>query len=102
MKERICKIQQILTIPGQPWIFIVRTDVKLKLKYSDYLMQRADSLEKTDPGKDWRQEEKGAAKDEMVGEHHWLNGHKFEQTPGDSEGQESLGFSWGWKELDVT
>ena len=34
-----------------------------------------------DAGKDWRQEEKGMREDEMVGWHHWLNGHKFEQAP---------------------
>ena len=39
-----------------------------------------------DAGKDWRQEEKGATRDEMVGWHHWLNGHEYEQIPGDSEG----------------
>ena len=38
-----------------------------------------------DARKDWGQEEKGATEDEMVGWHHWLNGHEFEQTPGDSE-----------------
>ena len=43
-----------------------------------------------DAGKDWGQEEKGAIKDEMVGWHHWLNGHEFEPTLGDSEGQGSL------------
>ena len=36
------------------------------------------------------QEEKEATEDEMVGRHHRLNGHEFEQTPGDSEGQRSL------------
>ena len=43
-------------------------------------------------------------KDEMVGWHHRLNGHKFEQTPGDGEGQGSLACcsSWGCKELDMT
>ena len=41
-------------------------------------------------GKDWRQEEKGPTEDEMVGWHHRLNGHEFEQTPGDGEGQRSL------------
>ena len=41
-------------------------------------------------GKDWGQEEKGVTKDEMVGWHHWLNGHESKQTPGDSEGQGSL------------
>ena len=42
-----------------------------------------------DAGKDWRQEEKGVTEDEMVGWHHWLNGHEFEQASGD-EGQGSL------------
>ena len=41
-------------------------------------------------GKDWGQEEKEATEDEMVGWHHWLSGHEFEQTPGDGEGQGSL------------
>ena len=43
-----------------------------------------------DAGKDWQQEEKGAAEDEMVGWHHRLNGHEAEQTLGDGEGQGSL------------
>ena len=43
-----------------------------------------------DAGKDWGQEEKGVAGDEMIGWHHQLNGHEFEQTPGDNEGQGSL------------
>ena len=43
-----------------------------------------------DAGKDWGQEEKGTTEDEVVGRHHQLNGHEFEQTPGDSEGQGSL------------
>ena len=41
-------------------------------------------------GKDWRQEEKGTTEDEMVGWHHWLDGHEFEQSPGFGEGQGSL------------
>ena len=40
-------------------------------------------------GKDWRQEKKAATEDEMVGWHDQLNGHEFEQTPGDCEGQGS-------------
>ena len=40
-------------------------------------------------GKDWGQEDNGATEDEMVGWYHWLSGHEFEQTPGDSEGQEA-------------
>ena len=57
-----------------------------------------------DVGKDGRQEEEGSTEDEMVGWHHQLNGHEFEQTPGDSEGQGSLvGCSpWGHKESDTT
>ena len=65
--------------------------LKLKLQYSGHLMQRANSLGKNlDAGKDWGQKEKGATEDEMVGWHHQLNGHEFEETPGDSEGQGSL------------
>ena len=57
-----------------------------------------------DAGKDGRQEEKGMTEDEMVGWHHRLNGHEFEQTPGDSEGQRGLACCspWGLKELDTT
>ena len=54
--------------------------LNLKLQYFGHLMWRADSLEKTDAGKDWGQEEKGMTEDEMVGWHHWLNGDGFEQT----------------------
>ena len=45
----------------------------------------------SDAGKDWRQEEKGTTKDEMVGWHHHLYGHEFEQAPGVGDGQASLG-----------
>ena len=55
--------------------------LKLKLQYFGHLIQRAESREKTDSGKDWRQEEKGAAEDEMVGWHHQLSGHESQQTP---------------------
>ena len=53
-------------------------------------------------GKDRRQE-KGVTEDEMVGWHHQLNGHEFEQAPGDSEGQRSLACCspWSRKELDT-
>ena len=43
-----------------------------------------------DAGKDWRQEEKGMTENEMVGWHHWLGGHEFEQTPGAGDRQGSL------------
>ena len=57
-----------------------------------------------DAGKDWRQEEKGTTGDEMVGWHHWLNGHEFEQVPGVGEGEGSLEcwIPWDHKELDMT
>ena len=56
-----------------------------------------------DAGKNWGQE-KGATEGEMVGWHHWLNGHESEQTPGDSEGPGSLVCysSWDWKESNTT
>ena len=52
--------------------------LKLKLQYFGHLMQKVDSLEKTDAGRDWGQEEKGTTEDEMAGWHHRLNGHEFE------------------------
>ena len=54
--------------------------------------------------KDWRLEKKGTTEDEMVGWHHQLNGHEFEQTPGVSEGQGSLVccIPWGHKDSDRT
>ena len=76
--------------------------LKLKLQYFGHLMQRVDSLEKTDAGRDWRQEEKGMTEDEMVGWHHLLNGCEFEQALGMGDGQESLACCspWGHKELN--
>ena len=44
--------------------------LRLKLQYFGHLMRRADSLEKNDAGRDWRQEEKGTTEDEMAGWHH--------------------------------
>ena len=79
--------------------------LKPKPQYSGHLMQRADSLEKDlEAGKDQRQEEKGMIEEEMVGWHHQLEGHKFEQAPGVGDGQGSLACfdSWGRKELDTT
>ena len=76
----------------------------LKLQYFGRLFQRADSLEKTLMLGKIEGRRKRGRQDEMVGWHHRLNGHGFEQAPGDSEGQESLAcFSpWGRKESDTT
>ena len=52
--------------------------LKLKLQYFGHLMRRVDSLEKTDDGRDWGQEEKGTTEDEMAGWHHCLDGREFE------------------------
>ena len=65
--------------------------LKLKLQYFIHLRQRTDSLQKDpDAGQCWREEEKEITEDEMVGWHHWLNEHEFEQTPGVGDWQGSL------------
>ena len=79
--------------------------LKLKLQYFGYLMRRTDSLEKDpDAGKDWMQEGKGMTEEEMVGWHHQLNAHVFEQALGVGDGQGSLACCspWGCKEPDTT
>ena len=99
-----CKESQLINPKGnQFWIFIGRTDAETPILWppdeKNWLIGK-DS----DAGKDWRQEEKGMTGDEMVGWHHRSNGHEFEQTPGDSEGQEGLACCspWDHKELDMT
>ena len=75
---------------NKPWIFIGRIDAKAE--DSIFWSPNANSQligKNPDDGKDWRQE-KGVTEDEMVGWRHQLNGHDFEQTPGDSEGQGGL------------
>ena len=78
--------------------------LKLKLQYFGHLMWRVDSLEKTDAGTDWGQEETGTTEDEMAGWRHWLYGRVSEWTPGDGDGQGGLACcnSWGRKESDTT
>ena len=61
-----------------PGISLEGMMLKLKLQYFGHLMQRADSLEKTDAGRDWGQEEKETTEDEMAGWHHQVDGHEFE------------------------
>ena len=88
---------------NQSWIFIGRTDAEAETPIlwppdaKNWLVGK-----NPDAGKEWRQE-KGTT-DEMVGWHHWLNGHEFEQTPRNSEGQGRLACwsPWGHKELDMT
>ena len=60
-----------------PGCSLVGLMLKLKLQYFDHLRQRVGSLEKTDAGKDWGQEEKGTTEDEMARWHHQLDAHEF-------------------------
>ena len=89
---------------NQFWIFIGRTDANTEAPILWPLYAKSQLIGK-DPNawKDWRQEEKGTTQDEMVGWHHQLNGHEYEQTLGDGE-NESLGcwILWGCKKLHTT
>ena len=105
-------VQPVHPKGNQPWILIGRTDAEAETAIfwppdvKNWLIWKDP-----DTGKDWRQKEKGTAEDEMVGWHCQLNGHMFEQTPGDSEGQSNLksmgsqkvGHDWAtelkWKKL---
>ena len=74
---------------NQPWVFTGRTDAEAEIAILWPPDAKSWHVAKDpDAGKDWRQEEKGTTEDEMVGWHHWLNGHEFEETLGDGEGQE--------------
>ena len=101
-----CKeIKPINPRGNQPWIFIRRTDAKTEapILWPPDVKSR---LTRKDPDarRDWGQEENGATEDEMLGWHHQLNGHEFEQTPGDGEVQGNLACCspWGLKESDTT
>ena len=99
------EIQPVHPKGNQSWIFIGRTDAKAETlilwppDVKSWLIWKDP-----DAGKDWRQEEKETTEDEMVGWHHRLNGHEFEQALGDGEGQGSLACCspWCYKELDMT
>ena len=66
--------------------------LKLKNLLTFFTPDAKNLLIEKDPdvGQDWRQKEKGMIEDEMVGWHHWLDGHEFEQAPGVGDGQGSL------------
>ena len=101
-----CKdIQPVHSKRNQSWIFFGRTDAEAETPIlwppdaKNWLIWKDP-----DPGKDWRQEEKGTTEDEMVWWHHQLDGHEFEHTPGVGEGQGSLECCnpWCCKESDMT
>ena len=102
----VCKeIKPVNPKGNQFWIFIGRTGAEAETPIlwppdvKSWLIGKDP-----DAGKDWRQEEKGAAEDEMVGWHHQLNGHEFEKAPGVGDGQGSLTCCrpWDCKEWDMT
>ena len=89
---------------NQSWIFIGRTDVEAEapILWPPDVARRLIGKD-PDSGKDWRQEEKGMIDNKMVGWHHWLNGHEFEQTLGDGKDREArcaavhgVANSWTW------
>ena len=84
-----------LGLGNQHWIYTGRTDAEAPILWPPDAKSQLIG-EDPDAGKDWGQEEKGVTEDEMVGWHHQLNGHEFEQTPGDGEGQESLACCNPW------
>ena len=76
---------------NQFWIFIGRTDAEAETPVLWLSDAKGWLIGKDpDPGKDWEQEVKGVTEDEMVGWHHQLNGHEFEPTLSNSEGQGNL------------
>ena len=90
---------------NQSWIFLGRADAEAEtpiLWPPDVKSQLTGK--DPDAGKDWRQEEKGTTEDEMIGWHHWLNGHECEHTLRNSKGQGSLVCCSPWcrKESDTT
>ena len=100
-----CKeIQPVHPKGDQFWVFIGRTDVEAETP----ILCPPDVKSRL-TGKRYRRwkrlrEEKGTTEDEMVGWHHRLNGHEFEQTPGVGDGQGGLAFCspWGCRESDTT
>ena len=76
---------------NQSWIFIGRTDAEAEAPTGWPPDAKSQLTGKDlDAGKDWRQKEKRAAEDEMVGGHYQLSRHEFVQAPGDSEEQRNL------------
>ena len=90
---------------NQSWIFIGRTGPEAEASVFWPPDAKSQLIRKdADAGKDWRQEEKGMAEDELVGWHHRLNGHEFEWALAVGEGQGRLVCCspWGQKEVDMT
>ena len=85
------EIQPVHPKGNQSWIFTGRTDAEAETPILCPPDVKSWLIWKDlDAGKDWRQEEKGMTEDEMVGWHHWLDGHGFGWTPGVGDGQGGL------------
>ena len=101
-----CKeIQPVHPKGDHSWVFIGRTDVEAETPILWPPDAKSWLIGKDpDAGKDWQQEEKDMTEDEMVGWHHWLSGHGFEQALGGNEGQGGLACCHPWvcKESDTT
>ena len=98
------EIKPVYLKGNQFWIFTGRTDAEAEAATLWPPDRKSWLIRKDlDAGKDWRWEEKGMTEDEMVGWHHWFNGHEFEQALGDGEGQGSLVSCslWDCKESDI-
>ena len=99
------EIKPVCPKGDQSWVFIGSTNIEAEAPIlwppdvKNWIIGKDP-----DAGKDWRQEEKGMIEDEMVGWHHWLDGHEFEQDPGvgDGQGGPAFWFPWGLEELDIT
>ena len=95
------EIKPVNSKGNQSWIFIGRTDNEALILWppdaKNWLIGKD-----LDAGKDWRQEKKGT-EDEVVGWHHWLDGHEFEQALAVGDGQGSLACCspWDHKESDI-
>ena len=97
-----CKeIQSVSPKGNQSWIFIGRTDAEAEPPLlwppdaKNWLIRKDPDAEK-----DWRRKEKEKTEDEVVGWHHWLYGHEFEQALG--QGRLACCSPWGCKESDMT
>ena len=64
---------------NHPWIFIGKTDAEAPILWPPNVKNWLTGKD-PDSGKDRRLEEKGTTEEQMIGWHHWLNGHKFEQA----------------------
>ena len=97
-----CKeIKPVNAKGNQSWIFIGRTDAEAEIPILWPPDAKSWRIWKVS---DWRQEEKWMTEDEIVGWHHWLDRHEFEQAPGVGDGQGSLACCspWGCKESNST